>query len=92
MKAYLRLLLFSLACSACPSGSKRAADAPASDQSCVDRWIADRDLDEFANPRGTVYSGGTPLFDERAGTTSRRLDWIYHHHPEIRAACSPSAR
>jgi hypothetical protein len=36
-----------------------------------------------------MYAGGSPLFDERTGTRTERLDYIFAKHPAIKQACSP---
>lgn len=79
-----------------PSGSPPAATRSASsstarerEEACVDRWLSERRLDRFGHPEGTMYAGGTPLFDERTGEETDRLDYVYKKHPEAKAACAP---
>ncbi|MDP3963860.1 MAG: hypothetical protein Q8Q39_05185 [bacterium] len=31
------------------------------------RWLAAENLNEYGDPQGTFYAGGTPLFDEKTG-------------------------
>ena len=64
---------------------------PATAEGCVDAWLAARDLDKYGSPKGTMYMGGTPLFDERTGERTDRLTFVYAKHPEAKAACSPNA-
>jgi len=49
----------------------------------IDRWLKDGDRNEFGDPEGTVYAGGTPLFDERTGRSKDRYDYILERHPEL---------
>jgi hypothetical protein len=56
----------------------------------VDRWLAAHGKDTYGSPEGTVYAGGTPLFDERTGTRTNRLDHVYRNNPEAQAACARS--
>ena len=79
-----------------PEATPAAAAAPATpatsraeEEACVDRWLAERKLDRYGSPAGTMYTGGTPLFDERTGRSIDRLDYVYGKHPEARAACAP---
>lgn len=65
----------------CAGAERRTQEA------CVDRWLADRGLDPYGNPRGTVYAGGTPLFDERTGTATDRLTYLFARHPEAQLVC-----
>jgi hypothetical protein len=62
---------------------------PEGEDKCIDRWLAERKLDRFGWPEGTMYAGGTPLFDEATGRQLDRRDYIYAKHPEARAACAP---
>jgi hypothetical protein len=57
----------------------------------VDKWLAERALDPYGNPGGTMYAGGTPLFDERTGETVDRLLYVYKRQPLAREACRPTA-
>jgi hypothetical protein len=57
------------------------------EEACVDKWLAERKLDPYGNPEGTMYAGGTPLFNERTGETVDRLDYVYRRQPLARAAC-----
>jgi hypothetical protein len=48
------------------------------------KWINDmikkQGLNEFGDPRDTMYAGGTPLFDERTGKMRDRYDYILSRH------------
>ena len=69
------------------SASARAARAR--EEKCLDRWLAERKLDPYGSREGTMYAGGTPLFDERTGRRVDRLEYVYRKHPEARTACAP---
>jgi len=73
-----------------PGGTgSSTASAAATEVQCVDGWLSSKELDEYGNPKGTMYMGGTPLFDEASGKTTDRLEYIYQNHPEAKAACHP---
>lgn len=55
---------------------------------CVDAELERRGLDKYGNQPGTMYPGGTPLFDEATGKRKDRTAYVYAHHPEIAQACS----
>jgi hypothetical protein len=75
-----------------PPGSAGAASASReAEEACVDRWLAARGLDPYGSPAGTVYAGGTPLFNERTGERVDRLAYVYKRHPLAREACRPTA-
>ena len=50
------------------------------------KWINDmikkQGLNEFGDPRDTMYAGGTPLFDERTGKMRDRYDYILSRHKD----------
>jgi hypothetical protein len=66
--------------------------ARAREEKCVDRWLAERKLDPYGSPAGTMYAGGTPLFNEATGRQIDRVDYIYRKHPEAKAACAPAPK
>ena len=53
----------------------------------MEQWLAQRDLNQYGDPVGTMYTGGTPLFDERTGQTTDRLQHLVRKHPELQQAC-----
>lgn len=48
----------------------------------IDRWIAERGLNEYGDPKDTMYAGGNPLFDESTGETADRVEYIAAAHPD----------
>jgi hypothetical protein len=50
----------------------------------IDRWIKEKGLNSYGDPKDTVYAGGTPLFDERTGRSRDRYEYILERHPELR--------
>ena len=53
----------------------------------MDAWLEKNKLDQYGNPAGTMYMGGTPLFDEASGKSLDRLEYIYKNHADVKAAC-----
>ena len=85
----------------CRKGEHRAPEAPTSApapapaqpvslEACVDRWLNAQKLDAYGHPEGTMYAGGTPLFDEQTGERTDRLTYVFGRHPEAREACGPA--
>jgi hypothetical protein len=75
-------------------GSTAATLSPAERQAqenCVDKWLTEKKMDRYGSPEGTMYAGGTPLFDERTGESRDRLDYVYERQPEARKACAGAA-
>jgi hypothetical protein len=60
-------------------------------EDCVDRWLKSKGLDSYGNAEGTMYAGGTPLFDERTGERRDRLDYVFQRQPDARKACAGGA-
>ena len=46
----------------------------------IDAWIKRNNLDTVGNPIGTMYTGGTPLFDENTGMSTDRYVYIINNH------------
>lgn len=59
-----------------------ATRVPDDEKRDIDTWVLSNDLDEVGNPRGTMYTGGTPLFDERSGRRVDRYEYIVRAHPD----------
>lgn len=53
-----------------------------SEAQCIDAWIARNNLNQYGDPQGTMYAGGTPLFDESTGTRIDRYTYIKSRHPD----------
>ncbi len=50
----------------------------------IDRWVREQGRNEFGDPPGTAYVGGTPLFNEMTGRRQDRYEYILKRHPELR--------
>ncbi len=55
----------------------------AEDKRRIDAWLAEQGLNQFGDPKETVYAGGSPLFDEKTGETADRYVYIITRHPEL---------
>jgi hypothetical protein len=56
-------------------------------EGCVDRTLAARGLDAYGSPQGTMYAGGTPLFDEASGKSTSRQAFLQRLRPDVLAGC-----
>ncbi|MFP2909391.1 hypothetical protein ACLESD_30990 [Pyxidicoccus sp. 3LFB2] len=70
---------------------KSAAGGREAQEACVDRWLKAQGLDPYGNAEGTMYAGGTPLFDERTGERRDRLDYVFQRKPEAKKDCAGGA-
>lgn len=46
----------------------------------IDDMIKRHGLNEYGDPKDTVYAGGTPLFNERSGQAMDRYEYILSKH------------
>jgi hypothetical protein len=86
MRAATAAFLLAAACRGTPP-APAAVGQDAQTTSCIERWLAERDLNQYGDPVGTMYTGGTPLFDERTGQTTDRIDYLVRKHPQLQQAC-----
>ena len=49
----------------------------------VDEWLAENKLNRYGDVLDTMYTGGTPLFNELTGESIDRFDYILKKHPDI---------
>lgn len=53
------------------------------EERAIDRWLEDQGLNPYGDPAGTVYLGGSPLFDEETGETVDRYLHVLRKHPVL---------
>ena len=46
----------------------------------IDQMIKRMDLNEYGDPKDTMYAGGTPLFNEKSGDKQDRYEYIVKKH------------
>lgn len=60
-----------------------ATSLPKDIQLQIDNWLLAQNLNEYGDPDGTMYTGGTPAFDEATGETLDRFELIFGKFPEL---------
>lgn len=60
----------------------------AAQERCLDTWLKGKKLDPYGNADGTMYAGGSPLFNEATGESKDRLEFVYQKQPEAKKACA----
>jgi len=48
----------------------------------VDAWLTKNNKNEYGDDAGTMYMGGTPLFDEMTGQSYTRYDYLVVKFPD----------
>jgi hypothetical protein len=75
-----------------PTGEKAPPvpriDVDARQSECVDKWLKGHGLDQYGNPQGTMYAGGTPTFDETTGRSVDRWTLVAKNRPEALQSCA----
>jgi len=52
----------------------------------IELYLQENNLNQYGDPIGTVYTGGTPLFDESTGQIQNRFEYLLAKFPELTAA------
>lgn len=67
----------------CTFGAARAETLTAQQKAYIDRYLAENDLNIYGDPEGTMYMGGSPLFDESTGQVMDRYQFVIRRHPHL---------
>lgn len=57
----------------------------------IDAWIVQEGRNEYGDPKGTVYAGGNPLFDERTPGLKDKYVYILERNPGLRETLEAAA-
>ena len=49
----------------------------------IDKWLQDNNFNRYGDSKETMYTGGTPLFNEETGKSIERFEYILKKHPDI---------
>ncbi len=60
-----------------------ANDLSKKEKENIDKWLKDRGLNRYGDAPNAVYTGGTPLFNEKTGNSIDRYDYILNKFPNI---------
>jgi len=61
-------------------GAESMAELTKEQKKLIDDKIKNDGLNEYGDPKGTMYAGGTPLFNEMTGDTKDRYEYIAGKH------------
>ena len=62
-------------------GLEKPAEISEAEKVKIEAWIKENNLNKYGDPQGMMYTGGTPLFDEKTGKRIDRYDYILRNHP-----------
>jgi len=49
----------------------------------IDQWLAEKNLNQYGDSQGTMYTGGTPLFNESTGQSLDRYVYLLQKFPDL---------
>ena len=49
----------------------------------IDSWLEANNLNRYGDATGTMYTGGTPLFNEMSGESTDRFEYILKKIPDL---------
>ena len=70
------------------AGDKYGKSLGEEGKAVIDEWLEKNQLNEFGDNLGTLYTGGTPLFDELTGQATDRFEYLLKKFPELRDVIS----
>ena len=93
MRPALLALTLGVALAGCAENVTMSDAPPASGtatarEACLDAWAAEHGLNEYGDPANTLYTGGTPVFDEKTGRSTSRADYFFRRQPAARQRCA----
>ncbi len=65
------------------AGTVQAYGLTDAQKSYIDSWLQGSELNQYGDPQGTFYMGGSPLYDEESGQIQDRYEYVIKHHPEL---------
>ena len=64
------------------SSNEESQNITGSEKEQIQEWISENNLNQYGDPGGTMYAGGTPLFNEMTGEQIDLYDYILERHPD----------
>ena len=58
-------------------------DLTSEQKELINKWLEDNGFNRYGDPLDTMYTGGTPLFNEITGASIDRFQYILDNHPDI---------
>ena len=54
------------------------------EKAAVEEWLTKNKLNQFGDKKDTVYTGGTPLFNEQTSESFNRFEYLFNKFPELK--------
>ncbi|MFH1426911.1 MAG: hypothetical protein ABIG60_00030 [Patescibacteria group bacterium] len=65
------------------NNKSKSADLTDEQKEKIEQWIKDNNLNRYGDPIDTLYTGGTPLFNEATSESLDRFYYILNNHPDL---------
>ena len=62
---------------------KLVAELTSQGKEKIDEWLEEKNLNQYGDSTETMYTGGTPLFNEATGQTIERYSYLLQKFPEM---------
>ena len=66
------------------SGANFVQNLSEAQKQAIKDWLNSNKLNDYGDPRDSVYAGGTPLFDEATGEIKNRFEHLLEKFPELK--------
>ena len=84
MRTFVYLMVVSILISFSPAYAKENPTLTPELQEYIDKWTKRNKLNQYGDPKGTMYAGGNPLFDMKTGIMKDRYDYILERNPKLK--------
>jgi len=64
-------------------GEVKAEDLSTEQKDKIDNWLKENSFNRYGDPIETMYTGGTPLFNEATGESIERFEYVLKKLPDI---------
>lgn len=66
------------------SGKSYARNLTDKQKQIIDEWLNANELNSYGDQFDTVYTGGTPLFNEMTGESVNRFEYLFEKFPDLK--------
>ena len=66
------------------AGANVAKSLSELDKKAIEDWLVKNKLNQYGDAQDTLYTGGTPLFDEQTGKSLNRYEYLFEKFPVLK--------